>query len=238
MNFDPNDPAIQALIANAVAQALAQQQAQTFQAQTAQVQAQPQASVAPVQMVSNVPNTSPCPSNITLLQATLIDNGTKETREKYEQEYKMCMEVWTSPADQINLHQIDWKRNVVLIEYYHFSRKMDGWLSKGTISQEYFKTLGDLWKLSGQNHWFGMIGDKGDKKGSGPKGTRYYDHQFIRVELQNRGPKEILFLNNGELIHSTKFVSTDLKGNPLKHRYTAQARIDVSGEYYENWSTQ
>ena len=138
MNIDPNDPTIQALIAAAVAQALAQQ-AQTFQAQLAQTQAPPASS--PVQTVSNNPNTSPCPPNITLLQATLIDNGTKETREKYEQEYKMCMEVWTSPADQISLHQIDWKRNVVLIEYYQFSRKMDGWLSKGTISREYFKTL-------------------------------------------------------------------------------------------------
>jgi hypothetical protein len=232
MNSDPNDPAIQALIANAVAQALAQQ------AQMAQVQAKPQTSVAPVQTVSNTPNTSPCPSNITLLQATLIDNGTKETREKYEQEYKMCMEVWTSPADQITLHQTDWKRNVVLIEYYQFSRKMDGWLAKGTISQEYFETLCAFWKASGQNHWFGMIGDKGDKKGTGPKGTRYYDHQFIRVELQNRAPNEIIFYNNGELIDSAKFVSTDLKGNPLKGRYTSQARIDLSGEYYENWKTQ
>ena len=83
-----------------------------------------------------------------------------------------------------------------------------------------------------------MIGDKGDKKGNGPKGTRYYDHQFIRVELQDRIPREILFFNNGELIDSAKFVSTDLKGNPLKDPYTSQARIDVSGEYHENWRSQ
>lgn len=242
MSFDPNDPALQAFIQNMIGAAL-QQQAQMFQAQIASLQSQQAAQPVvqtPEKVASGNPNTDPCPdvNDITLVQATLIDNGTKDVREKYEKEFKMCLEVWTGAPDDINLAQIDWKRNVVLVEYYAVSKRIDQWLARGSISQEYYKTLGEVWKMSSTSHWFGLLGDKGDKKGNGPKGTRYYDHQFICVEMKDRIPVYLELCLPGYAIAASNFVPADLKGNPLKGRYTHQARIDLSGEYYTNWPTE
>jgi len=48
-----------------------------------------------------------CPpiQDITLLQATLFDNGAKGIRRRYESEYKLTLEVWTKPAEDIRLSE-------------------------------------------------------------------------------------------------------------------------------------
>jgi hypothetical protein len=228
MSFNLNDPAIQELIAQMVAQQVAQQMA----AQQQQQHQQPN-------QVSNPTSSSfsPCPkaSDITLLQATFIDNGAE--RKKNTSRHKMCLEMWTTPAQQISLYNPDWKRNVILIDFYAFSRRMDNWKAQGAISEAYFNDLGAVWRQSNPNHMFGLLGDKGDPKGDGPKGTTYYDQQFMRVEMRNGEPIDMALFLVDDLIQATKFVTTDLKGNPLKGIYTHQSRLNRCG-YYENWGTE
>ena len=89
----------------------------------------------------------PCPlvKEITLFQATLLDNGPKGERKKYEPRYKVCVEVWTDDGDDIKLSEWQWKRNVVLIEGTVFKKRIDKLLAGGSITPVFHERLKGVW---------------------------------------------------------------------------------------------
>ena len=230
MNFDPNDPQMQAFIANAIAAAL-QQQAQVF--------AQTQAAQIPAQSFET--DTCPAIDDITLLQATFFDNWPDDVKVKHTHRYKMTLEVWTDDAEDIRLSEWSFKRSVNLIEYWQFENRLTKLLARGSISQKYHDELHEIWKgmippmNSSRIAWFGLIGDKGTKEGK--KGTNYYDRQFIMIEMENKKPNWMVLSANGETTMIERFSPTDMKGNLLKGTAKFQGRLDLCG-YDENWGTK
>jgi hypothetical protein len=186
----------------------------------------------------------PCPkiSDITLAQFTLIDNGPKGVRKKYEPRYKMCTEVWTDDAADIRLSEWAWKRNVVLIEGTVFKKRIDALLKRGSITEAFHAHLADMWtKFDTLETYFGILGDKGSKEEGAKKGTNYYDGQFMVVQVQDNVPVNMFFMIvDGETydgLYIDKFARTDMKDQPLRGKYKFQARIDRC-EFSDLWPTQ
>jgi hypothetical protein len=189
----------------------------------------------------------PCPlvKDITLFQATLLDNGAKGERKKYEPRYKICVEVWTDDGDDIKLSEWQWKRNVVLIEGTVFKKRIDKLLAGGSITPAFHERLKDIWsKFDTHETLFGILGDKGSRDPNGKKGTNYYDGQFVVVAMDtNRKPKVMFFMTDDPAQQDSgglsidQFEGTDMKGQPLKGKYKWQARVDRC-DWSENWATQ
>jgi hypothetical protein len=188
-----------------------------------------------------------CPEikEITLLQATYFNNGPKGVRRKNTSERAVCLEVWTDEAEEINITDWQWKRSIPLIEYYAFSKRFESLLARGSITQDYHDTLKEIWTRmrpnlnSNESIWFGLIGDKGDKIGTGKKDTNYYDHQYVLMQFVADVPTIMFFFSekDNEPLIVEKFVSTDMKGNSLKGTAKFQARVDLC-HYDSDWKTQ
>lgn len=185
-----------------------------------------------------------CPpiQDITLVQATLFDNGGKGVRQRYESEYKLTLEVWTKPADEIRLSEWQWKRSPILYSPDQFINKPPTWLNLGSISQEYHdelkgtldyfireRPLNSPWEVH-----YAPLGDKGTK--AGKKGTNYYGRQFAVVCIEDRTPHWGVVYLGGETI-PLQFVASDMKGNPLAGKAKGQARVNRCG-FHENWGTE
>jgi hypothetical protein len=236
MSFDPNDPAIQAVIAAAVAQAIANLQAQipTPQPQT----------TFPVPSTTDNPATRPLPAinQITLLQATFFDNWPNGVPVKHTNRFKITLEVWNDDPEDIRLSKWYAKSSVNLYEYWQFGDKLKTWLARKTIPQEFHDQMYNTWECaerpmnSPDSIWFGILGNKGDKNGDGKKGTVYYDRQYVLVSMLNNKPEwAIVFVGDASL-DIVAFSATDMKGNPLKGNAKYQARIDLSN-YSDEWKT-
>jgi hypothetical protein len=135
MSFDPNDPVFLAAVSQAVAVALANHQAQVHATTPVPaVPAVPGAASKPTVPANSVLSTTECPkiSDITLLQATQWDAGSKMP---YKQRYKLCLEVWTVPEDQIKLSGWQWKRYVLLYNWKDFRNLAYKGLKRGTIAR-------------------------------------------------------------------------------------------------------
>lgn len=195
---------------------------------------------APVPQTTFSPSFAPCPSidEITLLQATLFDNWPGGIKVKNTNRYKMCLEIWAGDADDIRLSQWDSKCSISLMDYYVFSAKFDTLLARGSISNEYHEMLKAIWIGSTNDYWFGLLGNKGDPSGNGPKGTTYYDQQFIRVRFDRvMRPVEFDLIVNGDFLSfADGFVDADMKGNMLRGQAQYQARLDRCN-YDASWAT-
>ncbi|MCB5177590.1 hypothetical protein [Microvirga lenta] len=179
---------------------------------------------------------------ITLLQATLFDNGPDGVRAKYQPRYKVTLEIWTEPAELIRLSEWQWKRSVTLINYDNILSRIETLRNRGTINADYFDLLQTVWRTADSNQWFGLIGDKGDQSPGGKKGTTYYHGQFILVDMEDGVP------NSGCLVQGTDanqfnplgfapWSLKDMKGNLLKGKARYQSRLDLC-HYNMNWGTK
>jgi hypothetical protein len=205
--------------------------------------ASPAAEPAPAALAP-APEPVACPpiQDITLLQATLFDNGAKGIRRRYESEYKLTLEVWTNPAEDIRLSEWQWKRSPIVYHPDRIVAKLPTWLHQGSISQEYHDELKDLLdyftcKRPLNSPWevyYAPLGDKGTK--AGKKGTNYYDRQFAIVSIEDRRPTHGVLYLGGETI-PLQFVASDMKGNPLAGKAKGQARVNRC-DFYENWGTE
>ncbi|HEV2559308.1 MAG TPA: hypothetical protein VGU45_11830 [Microvirga sp.] len=176
---------------------------------------------------------------ITLLQATLFDNGPDGTRAKYQARYKVTLEVWTEAADAIRLSEWQWKRSVVLSDRDPFLVRVDTLKNRGAITPEYHAALLKLWSTAGPGFWFGLMGDKGQKGGRG--GTTYYDGQCLVLAMDAGTPGE------GYVVHAPREDSIDMvplapwslrnsAGNLLTGKARYQSRLDRC-HYNAAWPT-
>ena len=184
--------------------------------------------------------TCPAIPSITLCQATLYNNGEKGERMKYEQQFKLTLELWTKPADQIRLSEWQWKRSIVLEDYWTFVRKLD---TRKGISGDYREALGVLCDYLQPRpnapylQMIGLIGDKGIK-GTARKGTSYYGGEFVtlKIDQTTKLPLDMVLWIGSDSLDVAPFVRTDCKGNPLKGKAKAQARLDLC-DYHASWGS-
>jgi hypothetical protein len=229
MSFDPNDPVFLAAVAQAVAVAMQAHQQQAPAASP--VPTVPAGATKPPAPANSVLSTTECPKidQITLLQATQWDAGTKQP---YKRRYKLCLEVWTVPEDQIKLSGWQWKRYVLLYNWKDFRNVAFKGLKRGTISQAYYDWIDHVTQQSSQHsHWFGLIGDK-------QQGTHYYNQQWVRVRIDaDDKVEDMALLHTDDVLSIEHWSNKDCKGQRLKGNFTQQARLDRC-EYGFGWATE
>src|SRR5215207_2761068 len=101
MMFDPNDPAFVAAVQTTVANILPMAVQNALVALGITPGSNPRGPAAPNSVRAQT--RPPQADTITLAQFTLLDNGKKGVRQKYETEFKMCLELWTEPLATLAL---------------------------------------------------------------------------------------------------------------------------------------
>lgn len=203
-----------------------------------QLQAMTNQGQTPIQAPLTVNHGRPCPAlgTLALAQVTFFDNGLH--RAKNKPEFAFTFEVWTGDTSALKLNRPMWKKSFPLVHYDRFKSKIDGLKDRGSISEAFYNSL-----ITGYEHvqpepnqdttvFLGLAADK-----TPGVGTAFIDGHFVYALIKNRKPTFLGFIVNDQSLSFTRFSSTDLKGNPLKGNAEAQARYDLTGEFYDNWPT-
>ena len=146
----------------------------------------------------------PPASRITSVQLGLIDRGarpTKTERCKSPYRYKLCVEMWTVPHDQIVRHKSKtcWRRFAQLRPESAFVSILTGnMLNHEHITPEFKDWVLDLLNTrrmnTGMNDLYGVFHDNNG-------GWNYYNEHFVWVKMDDSDPVVDLYRNR-ELIKS------------------------------------
>jgi hypothetical protein len=176
----------------------------------------------------------PSIDRITAIQATHFDNGPKKGTVRH----KLTLEVWTDPAETLNVRRYQHKKTASLVEYWAFRDRIKSLVQHGSITQQHHDEvnaiLEDAKPLLDRDELLIMCGLIGSKQG----GTRYFDRQWVFTVMQKKTLQMTaaqVYLNN-KGIDFEGFVSTDCKGNALKSPAMSQSRADRCS-FSSRWDT-
>lgn len=180
----------------------------------------------------------PCPAlnTLTLAQATFFDNGIH--RPKNKPEYAFTFELWAQPPDTLKLNKPTWKKSFPLIHYDKFKSKIDSLVQRSSITNEFYNALVYAYQHAEPEPnqpdtvFLGLAADK-----TPGVGTAFIDGHFIYTRVKNRKPTYLELVVGDQSQSFDRFSTSDLKGNSLKGNAEAQARYDLTGEFYDNWPT-
>ena len=183
------------------------------------------------------PKPFPPISEMTAIQAAIFDNWPGGARAKgHPNRYGMAIEVWTAPADQINVakkgsHQF--KGNVRLMDADELKARIAGLCTsklRNPITAEYAEALRSVQGGMLPGDYVGLISTK-----TRQDGTHYHDRQFVFVSLGRECPVAVMSVG-GECLRLPSFSSSQPNGKPLGTNVILQSRFDGCG-FSSSWAT-
>lgn len=185
------------------------------------------------------PKSFPPIAEMNAIQTAIFDNWPGGRRTKnHPNRYGMAIEVWTAPADAINVtkrgsHQF--KGNVRLLDGKELAKRIEGLQSpklRNPISAAYAATLTTFQANMETGEYVGLIASKAREEG-----TFYHDHQFVFVRLDGEQTRCTLVVGEDDLLLRA-FSTKQPNGNPLNGASVIlQSRFDGCG-FSTTWATE
>lgn len=186
----------------------------------------------------------PKPNSVRIIQATYFDNGkpsypvrgnkTDGGKGKNIPQHMVKILAWT--GEPIDFGYPDFSTNAIMIPHDKFPKRIETWMSRGTISQNYKNTLDTLIQLTEakdamerERTFYAPLFDRG-------KGQTYFEDQ-IMVGIVDAGVmlRATLYVNAAQFNLSVWDASYP-GGAPMSGKARSMCRLDLV-DYSPSWRT-